>query len=639
MPTESGGIAGSRNPLNVINPSDIESITVLKDASATAIYGNRASGGVIMITTKKGELGQKLRVSYAANVSMGNKENKVDVLNHGEYIDLIKTRFGEESTEYSLLGNANTDWQEEIYHTAIGQDHTLNFSGSVNVIPYRVSLGYSNKNGILKTDNFSRFTTGINLNPQFLDNSLQMNLSLKGMKTQNHFADRGAIGASLGMDPTHPVKDENSPYAGYFTWTDNKGRPRFIAPTNPMALLNLIDNNSDVTRYIASAKVDYIFPFLTDLRANLNLAHDYAHGKGTTKIPTNASFAFDTITGGGANNVYDQIKKNSLFEFYLNYKKKIGIQNVDLMGGYSWQHFYNHNTYKNSDVAGTPSKTEEGDDPGEYYLLSLFGRLNYSLYDKYMLTLSVRRDGTSRFAPENRWGLFPAAAFAVKLVENNNTFFNNIKMRLGWGITGQQEIGDYYAYLARYELGDAYTNYQFGDNFITTLRPNGYDENIKWEETATINAGLDFSIINNRLSGSFDVYKKNTNDLLNYIPVPAGTNLTNFITTNVGSMESKGVELSINMTPVNTDNIQWDFSYNLSYNKSEITKLTATQDSTYKGVFTGGIAGGVGSTIQIHSVGYAPASFYVYKQKYDDNGNLLEGEFEDLNGDGKINDS
>ncbi len=639
IPIESGNVAGSRNPLNVINPNDIESITVLKDASATAIYGNRASGGVIMITTKKGKLGEQMRISYSANISMGSKENKVDVLGHDEYINLIKSRFGEESAEYSLLGDANTDWQEEIYQNAIGQDHNLSLSGSYKILPYRVSLGYSNKNGILKTDKFTRFTAGINMNPQFLDNSLQVNLSLKGMKTQNHFADRGAIGAALGFDPTQSVEDANSPYGGFTTWTDDKGRPRFIAPTNPIALLNLIDNNSDVFRYIAGSKIDYIFPFMPALRANLNLAYDYSKGEGTLTIPTYASFAFDTITGGGANNNYNQIKKNSLLELYLNYKKEIGIHNFDLMGGYSWQHFYNHNTYINTDKAGTPEKTETGDDEGEYYLLSLFGRLNYSLYDKYMLTLSVRRDGTSRFAPENRWGLFPAAALAVKLIENQNTFFNKIKLRLGWGITGQQDIGDYYAYLARYELGDVNAGYQFGNDFITTLRPNGYDENIKWEETATLNAGIDFSIINDRLSGTFDIYQRKTKDLLNYIPVPAGTNLTNFITTNVGSMESKGMELSVNMTPVKTDNIQWDFSYNLSYNKSKITKLTATQDSTYKGVLTGGIAGGVGSNIQIHSVGYEPYAFYVYKQKYDENGNILEGEFEDLNGDGKINDS
>ncbi|HEB61783.1 MAG TPA: SusC/RagA family TonB-linked outer membrane protein, partial [Bacteroidetes bacterium] len=459
IPIESGGLAGSRNPLNVINPNDIESITVLKDASATAIYGNRASGGVIMITTKKGKLGEQMRISYSANVSMGSKENKVAVLGHDEYIDLIKNRFGEESTEYSLLGDANTDWQEEIYQNAIGQDHNLSLSGSYKIVPYRISLGYSNKNGILKTDNFTRFTAGINLNPQFLDNSLQVNLSLKGMKTQNHFADRGAIGAALGFDPTQPVLDENSPYGGYTTWTDNEGRPRFIAPTNPMALLNLRDNNSDVFRYIAGSKIDYIFPFMPALRANLNLAYDYSKGEGTLTIPTYASFAFDTITGGGANNNYDQIKKNSLLELYLNYKKEIGIHNFDLMGGYSWQHLYNHNTYINTDKAGTPERTETGDDEGEYYLLSLFGRLNYSLYDKYILTLSVRRDGTSRFAPENRWGLFPAAAFAVKLIENQNTFFNKLKLRLGWGITGQQEIGDYYAYLARYEFGDVNANY------------------------------------------------------------------------------------------------------------------------------------------------------------------------------------
>jgi iron complex outermembrane receptor protein len=292
----------------------------------------------------------------------------------------------------------------------------------------------------------------------------------------------------------------------------------------------------------------------------------------------------------------------------------------------------------NSDAAGTPSETTSGSAPAEYYLLSMYGRVNYSYSDRYLLTVTLRRDGTSRFSPDNRWGLFPAVAAAVKLVDNDNSSLNSLKIRAGWGVTGQQDIGDYYAYLARYQLGNQSARYQFGEEFITTLRPNGYDENIRWEETTTLNVGLDFSIVRDRLSGSLDVYQRKTKDLLNRIPVPAGTNLTNFITTNIGNMENQGVELALFTTPLRSQNVVLDFGINVAYNTSEITKLTATDDPEYQGVVTGGIAGGVGSNIQIHTVGYAPRSFYVYEQLYDENGKLLENMFVDRNNDGMIND-
>ncbi|KAA3638056.1 MAG: SusC/RagA family TonB-linked outer membrane protein [Bacteroidetes bacterium] len=638
VPLDNSGVSGSRNALNVINPNDIESMTVLKDASASAIYGNRAAGGVILITTKKGKIGEGIRLGYNGNVSIGNPSNYVDVLDADEYRKAITGYYEEGHPSLELLGDADTYWQDEIYQQAVSHDHNLNFSGGVGNIPYRVSLGYSDMNGILKTDNFNRLTGSINLTPGFFDNRLQVKLHAKVANTSNHFADRGAIGNSLSFDPTQPIYDSESPYEGFFTWTGVNGNPNTLAPTNPLALLELREDNSDVVRYITNATVDYRFHWLPELRANLNLAYDYSKGSGTVVVPNTASFSFNELTGGGVNNIYEQEKFNSLLEYYMNYKKDFGVHTLDVMAGYSWQHFEVGNTFTNSDAAGTPDNTVTGNDPAEFYLVSLFGRLNYSFTDKYLLTVTLRRDGTSRFAPENRWGLFPAVALGVKLLDNDNQYFNNVKLRAGWGVTGQQEIGDYYAYLARYQLSFFNARYQFGDEYIYTLRPNGYDGNIRWEETTTYNVGLDFSIVKNRVSGTLELYQRFTKDLLNYIPVPAGTNLTNFINTNVGNIENQGIELSLNLTPYLTDKNSWDFAVNVAYNQAEITKLTAIDDPDYDGVLTGGIAGGVGSNIQIHSVGFAPSSFFVYEQLYDDDGNILEGQYADRNDDGLVND-
>lgn len=644
IPLDNGGVSGSRNPLNIINPNDIASMSVLKDASATAIYGNRAAGGVILITTKKGTVGSKLSLSYNGNYSVGTKYNKVNVLTADEYRNYINTKYNydptkplnEQAAAIQLMGTDNVDWQELIYQNATGMDHSVGVSGAIKQFPYRLSLGYTDKNGLLKTDNFKRYTTAININPGFLDNALQLNLHFKAMQNKNHFADRGAIGNSLNYDPTHGPYDANSKYAGYTAWTiPANGNPNPIAPTNPVALLEMRNDNATVNQYIANASADYRFWFMPDLRLNVSVGHDQAKGEGRVIVPNTAAFAFDAINGGGVNNYYTQTKKNTVFESYLNYKKDYNKHSFDVMGGYSWQRFYVENYFKNSDTAGTPAETLENRDPAEYFLASLFTRLNYDFNDRYYLTFSLRRDGTSRFSPDARWGLFPAAALAVKVIDNDNTLFNSVKLRTGWGVTGQQDIGDYYAYLARYQVGNPNAQYQFGNEFITTLRPNGYDANIKWEETSTYNVAVDFSIIKNKLSGSIDVYQKLTKDLLNRIPVPAGTNLTNFITTNVGNMENKGIELVLNTTPTS-----WlDLSVNVTHNVPKITKLTKVDDPTYKGVATGGIAGGVGSNIQIHSVGYAPSSFYVYKQLYDENGNILEGQFEDVNKDGVVNSS
>ena len=641
IPLDGGGVAGNRNPLNVINPNDIESITVLRDASATAIYGSRAAGGVILITTKKGTAGAKLKVSYNGNVSWGTPFNNVDVLSADEFRTAVAERFPD---QVGLMGDASTDWQSEIYRTAFATDHSVSMTGAVGIVPYRASLGYTSKDGLLLNDNFSRYTASVNLSPGFLNNTLQVNVGFKGMLTQNVFAERGAIGAALSFDPTQPVRDPDSQFSGYKVWTLPNGTPNSLAPANPVSLLdpNLRDDRSTVRRYILNASADYRLPFLPALRANLNLGYDYSQGEGTIMIPGNnvVAFAFDPINGGGVDNEYSQERTNEVLEFYLNYKTSLGSDHdIDLMGGYSWQRFYNNNSFRNSDAAGSPSETiERKNIANELYLLSLFTRANYTFRNRYLFTFTLRGDATSRFAPENRWGVFPAVATAVKIIDNNNDRFNSLKLRAGWGLTGQQDIGSPYVYQARYQLSLDNARYRLGDTFYSTLRPNGYDRNIKWEETATTNIGFDFSIIKNRLSGSLDFYERQTTDLLNFIPVPAGTNLTNFIETNIGNMVNRGVELAIFASPVSNSKIRWDLGANIAYNYNEITKLTATDDPDYQGIFTGGIAGGVGSTIQIHSVGYAPSSFFVFQQLYDENGNLLEGQFADRNGDGVVND-
>ncbi len=631
VPLDNTTTAGGRNNLNVINPNDIESITVLKDASATAIYGNRASAGVLLITTKKGTLGSKLRVGYNGNISIGNRTGRIDVLDANEFVSLIKDKFPKQLPFVDTLGNTN--WQKEIYQQAIGTDHSLSLSGGVGAVPYRVSIGYTDMNGLLKTDNFNRLTGGINLSPKFIDNRLQVNLGLKAMSSTNNFADRGAIGNALSYAPTKPIYNSDSENE-YSAWIGSNGLPISLAPKNPLALLYETDDESKVNRYIGNASIDYRFAFLPELRANLNLGYDKSSSDGFKYIDTTAAFSLT-----GVDNNYDEKKENSLLEFYLNYKKDISKNTIDVLGGYSWQRFgFEANSY-NSNLTDKIIETKKT--ARELFLLSFFGRVNYDYNDKLYLTFTTRGDGTSRFGEGNKWGVFPAGALGYKLIDNTNKYLNYTKVRLGWGVTGQQDIGNnYYAALGAYEGSEPTAAYQFGDDFVNTLRANGYDGEIKWETTTTYNVGFDFSLIKDRISGSLDLYQRYTKDLLiNGVPLAAGTNLTNVLDTNIGDMENKGVEVALNLTPIKKEKFQWDININMSYNKNEITRLRATQDTNYVGILTGGIAGGVGSNIQIHTVGFRPYSFYVYKQKYNTDGSIIPGEFEDLNNDGVINDS
>jgi len=552
----------------------------------------------------------------------------------------------------ALLGNTVTDWQSLIFQDAYAHDHVLTATGAYKVMPYRFSLGYNSQDGILKTDNMERLTASVNLSPSFFDNHLKVNFNARGASVSNFFANQGAIGAAMMFDPTQPVRD-GSPFGGYFAWHEG-GIPKPVATANPVSLLEQREDKSNVGRIQGNLQFDYKFHFLPELKANMNLAYDFSNSRGT--IYTSDAAAWSYIQGG-CNCYYWQQRKNSLFDFYLNYVKE--LENIasrfDVTAGYSFQRFWDKGSSSGVNIQNNLAFLN-GHSPHRYrvisesvvyeserVLLSFFGRLNYSLLDRYLLTFTLRNDHSSRFSPETRSGLFPSAAFAWKVLNEpfmaNVNFLSEFKLRVGYGITGQENIGaGSYPYLARYSASRQGAFYQFGEvgNFISTWRPEGYDRNLKWEETTTFNVGLDYGFAGDRYYGSIDYYFRETRDLINFIPVPAGTNLSNFVLTNIGNMENTGVEFTIFTRPVITRNVNWLLGFNATWNDTKITKLTAVEDEDYLGVPTGGISGGVGNNVQIHTVNFAPNSFFVWQQVYDTNGNPIEGVFVDRNGDGQI---
>ncbi len=643
MPVENTDIAGMSNVLNSINPDDIETFTVLKDASATAIYGSRASNGVILITTKKGKLGQQMRVDYSTKMSISDIKETVEVLSASEYrtmVENLETEGTISAGATNKLGTASTNWQDEIYKTAFGQEHNLGISGSAYNIPYRVSGSYSNKDGILKTSNNERATGNIRLTPTFFEDHLKIDVGIKYSYIENRFADKGAIGGAIRMDPTQPIYNNTGLYGGYFAWLNNSNTPNNLATNNPLAQLDYTYDESIVNRYIGDIQLQYKFHFLPDLKATAKLGYDYSDAQGNKDIDPNASWY--TYGRTEIKKHYTQEKKNELLDLYLNYDKELTSidSKIDVMGGYSWQHFWDTNE---DDILFRDGEQKNIVGEKEYYLVSFFGRLNYTFKDKYLLTLTVREDGSSRFSEDNRWGLFPSVALAWRLSEEefikNIDVISNLKLRLGYGQTGQQDIGDnYYSYMPLFVVGDQNAMYSFGDHSFYTLRPSGYDPNIKWETTTTYNIGVDFGLYKNRLYGSLELYKRETEDLLNEIPVAMGSNFTDKLVTNVGNLENTGFEFSLNAIAYNKNDLFWEVGANFSYNDNEITKLTQFDDPNYKGVDVGDISGATGNTIQKHAVGYPINTFFVYEQIYDTNGKPIEGAYVDRNNDGILND-
>ena len=655
---DNNGVKGLSNPLSMVNPADIESFNVLKDASATAIYGSRGSNGVIIITTKKGRKGMAPQVSYAGNVSLSHKKKTIDVMSGDEFRAFIDKSFAGQSNHdeaVAVLGEENTDWQSKIYRTAISHDHNVTVAGAAKNLPYRVSIGYTDQQGILKGSDFQRVTGALNLNPSLLNDHLTLNLNAKGMWAKTLYADNEAISSAVRMDPTQSVYDTTSAdannFAGYFQWR-NPGAtlndPAWpythnnLSVKNPVSLIELNDDRAISRSFIGNADVDYKIHGFEDLRLHLTLGADISEGKQwTDKENSNPSAIYYGYHG------WERIvKRNLSLSAYAQYYKDFAkIHHFDIMGGYEWQHFWRSQRTNSYGSYPATNLTQ----PGKYnnwtmynyktenYLVSFFGRMNYILKERYYLTATIRDDGSSRF--KDHWSLFPSVALAYKISEEtalkNISWLSDLKIRLGWGKTGQQEgIGDY-NYFPVYKLnsGAEGSFYDiFGDGSF--VRPNAYDPNLKWETTTTYNAGLDFGFLNNRFSGSVDVYHRKTTDLLNTAYVSAGSNFRNQVTTNIGSLENTGVEVALSWKAIQTNDWYWTIDYNFTYNKNKITELIGGDDDYY--VATGGISAGTGNNIQAHTVGLPASSFHVYQQVYDANGMPIENQVVDRNADGQI---
>ena len=636
VPLDNGGIAGGNNPLSFINSNDIESFTILKDAAATAIYGTRASNGVIIITTKKGRSGP-LRVNFSTVNSISSVRKTVEVLSADQFRAIVNATGS--AAQKAMLGSSNTDWQNQIYQQAFASDNNISVTGGVKGLPYRVSVGYLNQDGILRTDNLQKFSGAIVLSPMLLDNHLKIDINLKGSIAKYRFANQGAIGSAIYFDPTQAAYSSSKRFGGYYTQTAANGDP----VANPVQLLNDRYDNSNAQRSIGNIQFDYKFHFLPDLHANLNLGYDVSKGTGTIVVSDSSALQYRT---GGENNHYKQTKQNTLFDFYLNYVKEFPSikSRLDLLAGYSYNNYlttnylYSSYTYRGKKIGA--DSIAPFDNP-EHTLLSYFGRLNYTFSDRYLFTATLRRDASSRFGPAHRWGLFPSAAVAWKMKEEsfliNSKTISDLKLRVGYGVTGQQEGIGNYNYIGSYSTGNSSASYGFGNTYYQTYRPGGYNADIKWEQTATTNAAVDYGFFNNRITGSVDFYIRKTTDLLNSIPVAGGTNFSAYILANVGSMENKGVEFSINLIPVKNKNVTWDMGFNITYNKNTITNLTyVPKDPNYPGFPTGGINGTQGFAY-INAVNFPKNTFNLYHQIYDKAGNPIEGLFEDVNRDGILN--
>ena len=649
---DNSGVQGLSNPLSMVNPNDIETFTVLKDASATAIYGSRGSNGVIIITTKKGKSGSKPTINYSGNVSVSTKKKTIDVMDGNEFRQFVTNMYGEGSAAVNTLGKANTDWQSEIYRAAVSTDHNVTLSGGLKNMPYRATVGYTNQQGILKTSKFERLTASLNLSPSLLEDHLKINLNAKGMIAKTRYANTSAVNAAVWMDPTQDIydsRDEYKNFGGYFQWTSNGAAlndPNWpltyntLATKNPVALLDQQDDNATSKTFIGNAEFDYKVHGFEDLRLHMNLGADYSTGKQTTIISpyssTNHYYGYDGWT--------ETDKYNLLFTAYAQYMKDFNeAHHFDIMGGYEWQHFHREGMsngwgyYQSTHNEKPGQKTEHNANNNpwatENYLVSFFGRANYSLLDRYMLTATVRYDGSSRF--KDHWALFPSFAFGWRIKEEaflkDVDALSDLKLRLGYGQTGQQEgIGDY-NYFASYNVNTAVDSFYplIGNGQLN--RPNAYNNNLTWETTTTYNAGLDFGFWNGRLTGNIDWYYRETTDLLNTVSVAAGSNFRNQVMSNIGSLKNTGIEASLNWKAISNNDWLWDLGVNFTYNQNEITELV---DGDYQ--LTGGISSGTGNMCQAHAVGHPAGSFYVYQQVYDNNGMPIEGAVVDRNGDGTI---
>ena len=645
VPLEQGGISGnSSNFLSMINPSDIESMTVLKDASSTAIYGSRASNGVIIITTKKGQQGA-VKVNFNTTNSLQTRAQMVDMLSRDEFVNVIN-QFGTDNQK-SLLGTANTDWNDEVYRTAFGTDNNLSVSGSIDKwLPFRVSVGYYNQSGLVRKDNVERWTGNVVLTPSFFQDHLKLTINAKGTLNNNSFNNGGAVWAAATFNPTIPVYSGNDKYGGYNEALDADGVPVNAGVRNPRGLVDLYDSKSKVSRFIGSMDVDYKVHFLPELKLHATVGADYAKGDGTVYVPAYAAQSYnkDESLGGSDYKYGPQKNENRLLTLYANYAKYFEDikSNVDLTAGYDYQYWKSTTPlYYTKSAAGTNLSTVKASDY-RHVMLSYYGRINYSFDGKYLLTATVRRDASSRFSKDTRWGTFPSVALGWTLTEEpwlkNQKVLSNLKLRASYGVTGQQEGIGNYNYLPVYTYSVTGAEAFINGQYINTYRPEAYVSDLKWETTTSWNFGLDFGFLDGRIGGAIDFYTRKTKDLLASVPTAAGTNFSKTILTNVGNVDSKGIEVSLNATPIQTKDWEWNLSYNFTWQNMKVKNLSLTKGGSQTNVKVGPSIDAY--QFQVLSEGYEPYMFYVYHQLYDSKtGKPIEGAYADLNNDGEINES
>ena len=645
VPLEQGGISGnSSNFLSMINPSDIESMTVLKDASSTAIYGSRASNGVIIITTKKGQQGA-VKVNFNTTNSLQTRAQMVDMLSRDEFVNVIN-QYGS-ANQKSLLGTANTDWNDEVYRTAFGTDNNLSVSGSIDKwLPFRVSVGYYNQSGLVRKDNVERWTGNVVLTPSFFEDHLKLTINAKGTLNNNSFNNGGAVWAAATFNPTIPVYSGNDKYGGYNEALDADGYPVNAGVRNPRGLVDLYDSKSKVSRFIGSMDVDYKVHFLPDLKLHATVGADYAKGDGTIHVPVYAAQSYnkDESLGGSDYKYGPQKNENRLLTLYANYAKYFEDikSNVDLTAGYDYQYWKSTTPlYYTKSAAGTTLSTVKASDY-RHVMLSYYGRINYSFDGKYLLTATVRRDASSRFSKDTRWGTFPSVALGWTLTEEpwlkNQKVLSNLKLRASYGVTGQQEGIGNYNYLPVYTYSVTGAEAFINGQYINTYRPEAYVSDLKWETTTSWNFGLDFGFLDGRIGGAIDFYTRKTKDLLASVPTAAGTNFSKTILTNVGNVDSKGIEVSLNATPIQTKDWEWNLSYNFTWQNMKVKNLSLTKGGSQTNVKVGPSIDAY--QFQVLSEGYEPYMFYVYHQLYDSKtGKPIEGAYADLNNDGEINDA
>ena len=641
------GLSAGREALNFMNPNDIQEITVLRDASAAAIYGTNAANGVVLITTKSGKGTSGTRFEYNSSASASSVDRLPDMMNAGEFASAVAQYA---PTRVDSLRGQNTNWFNVIDRTGYGQEHNFAFTNGGNDMSYRISLGYLNQQGIIRSSNVDRLSLGFNYQQQLSDR-LNLKTSVRGSRTLDQFTPGGVLGNAAAMAPTQPVLDPTST-TGYWDW-----RTTNAAPTNPLSILGLANDHGTTWRSIGNAQAEYKLPFIEGLSGNINVGYDLTKADRTQFFAN--SISSQVRQGQGSFSLQNNTEWGTVLDMYAGYApaQALGPGRLNAVLGYSYTQ--NHGEYPRLNETGLSSNLlgTNGVPPAtnvsstyfirDYKLISFFGRLNYNINDKYLAGFSLRRDASSRFGAGRQWGSFPSAAVAWRISQEpfmqGRWGLSDLKLRLSWARTGNQSFGDFLQY-SSYTYSDPQTRVQFGNIFIPTIRPSGVDESIHWETTDAYNAGLDFGFSNQRFSGALDYYQKRTSDLIFFIPVPAGTNLSNFVTTNVGSMRNKGLELTLNadVLPKGRRGLTWTAIFTGAHNTNRLLSINPSRSVTR--VLTGNISGGVGNMVQELEPGVAVNSFWVYQQKYGANGKPIYSDtllnmYVDRNGDGQINDS